>query len=100
MTQTTNNHPGEPTCREISAETMKIPEPIIDPATSIVESSKPSPRTNFSSDNGGAVVSKDGIWSLGWRRVNQSRQNQATPKRDLGVAFYFLRPVRCKTTFA
>ena len=26
---------------------MKMPEPIIDPATSIVESSKPSPRTNF-----------------------------------------------------
>ena len=28
---------------------MKIPEPIIEPATSIVESSKPSPRTNFCS---------------------------------------------------
>jgi hypothetical protein len=30
-------------------ETMKIPEPIIEPATSIVESSKPNPRTNLSS---------------------------------------------------
>jgi len=30
-------------------ETMKIPEPIIDPATSMVESSKHNPRTNFCS---------------------------------------------------
>jgi hypothetical protein len=30
-------------------ETIKIPEPIIDPATSMVESSKPNPRTNFCS---------------------------------------------------
>ena len=44
--QTTSNHPGEPTCLEIPPETMKIPDPIIDPATIIVESSKPSPRTN------------------------------------------------------
>jgi hypothetical protein len=62
MIQTTNNHPGEPTCREMSEETMKMPEPIIEPATSIVESSKPSPRTNFSSATGGAVVSNDDIW--------------------------------------
>ena len=38
------------------AETMKIPEPIIEPATSIVESSKPSPRTNFSSVTAGGAV--------------------------------------------
>src|SRR6185503_7248085 len=42
----TNNQPGEPTCRDISAETMKMPEPIIDPATIVVESRRPSPRTN------------------------------------------------------
>ena len=29
---------GDPTVREISAETMKIPDPIMDPATSIVAS--------------------------------------------------------------
>jgi hypothetical protein len=34
-------------------ETMKMPDPIIDPATSIVESSKPSPRTNFWSSAAG-----------------------------------------------
>jgi len=54
--QTTNNHPGAPTCRAMMAETMKIPEPIIEPATSIVESSKPSPRTNFSSVTAGVAV--------------------------------------------
>ena len=41
----TSSQPGAPTCRLISAETIKIPEPIIEPATIIVESSKPSPRT-------------------------------------------------------
>jgi len=33
-----------------------MPEPIMDPATSIVESSKPSPLMNFSSVAGGEVV--------------------------------------------
>jgi len=37
-------------------ETIKIPEPIIDPATSIVESSKPNPRTNFCSVATGVVA--------------------------------------------
>jgi hypothetical protein len=46
MIHTTNSHPGEPTWRAMSAETMKMPEPIIDPATIIVESSSPSPRMN------------------------------------------------------
>src|SRR4029078_1864586 len=38
------------------AETIKIPEPIIEPATSMVASSKPSPRTNFSSITAGVAV--------------------------------------------
>jgi hypothetical protein len=37
-------------------ETMKIPEPIIEPATSMVESSKPSPLTNFCSAAGVSVI--------------------------------------------
>jgi hypothetical protein len=35
---------------------MKIPEPIIEPATSMVESSKPSPLTNFCSATGASVI--------------------------------------------
>src|SRR6478672_8058445 len=54
--QTTSNQPGEPTCRAMIEETMKMPEPIIEPATSMVESSKPSPRTNFSSVTAGVAV--------------------------------------------
>src|SRR5437588_1703357 len=54
--QTTSNQPGAPTCRAMIDETIKIPEPIIDPATSMVESSKPSPRTNFCSVAAGVVV--------------------------------------------
>ena len=30
----------------MSAETMKMPEPIMDPTTTIVESNRPSPRVN------------------------------------------------------
>ncbi len=41
-TQTSNSQPAEPTSRAMSAETMKMPEPIIDPATSIVASNRPS----------------------------------------------------------
>jgi hypothetical protein len=37
-------------------ETMKIPEPIIEPATSIVESNNPSPLTSFSSATGAVVT--------------------------------------------
>src|SRR5438876_661238 len=46
MIQATNSQPGEPTCRDISAETRKMPEPIIEPATIVVESSSPRPRMN------------------------------------------------------
>jgi hypothetical protein len=53
---TTSSHPGEPTCLAMIDETMKIPEPIIEPATSMVESSKPSPLTNFWSVAGGSVI--------------------------------------------
>src|SRR6185503_9503080 len=42
-----NNHPGEPTSLDDSAEVMKIPEPIIEPTTIMVASSSPNPRTNF-----------------------------------------------------
>src|SRR5437899_7820576 len=57
--QTTSNQPGAPTCRAMIEETMKMPEPIIDPATSMVESSKPRPRTNFSSAGGGEIIARE-----------------------------------------
>src|SRR5665213_208684 len=38
--------PGEPTWRAMSAETMNTPEPIMDPATSAVASTRVSARTN------------------------------------------------------
>jgi len=48
---------GEPSCRATSAETMKMPEPIMEPITSIVASRRPSPWTS-STGRGG---------SEGWR---------------------------------
>jgi hypothetical protein len=44
MTQEPSSHPVLPTFRAISAATMKIPDPIIDPATIIVESNSPKLR--------------------------------------------------------
>src|SRR5437879_13756359 len=44
MTQAIRSPPAEPVCRAISAETMKMPDPIIEPTTIIVESKRPRPR--------------------------------------------------------
>src|ERR1044071_190339 len=46
----TSSHPGEPTSRDDSAEVMKIPDPIIEPTTIIVASSRLRPRTSFAGD--------------------------------------------------
>src|ERR1700719_3526984 len=46
MIQANSNPPGDPVCREISAATIKIPDPIIDPTTIIVPSNNPMARTN------------------------------------------------------
>src|SRR5919112_622618 len=45
--QATKSHPGDPTNRDDSAEVIKIPDPIIDPTTIIVASSRLRPRTSL-----------------------------------------------------
>jgi hypothetical protein len=45
-TQTMRSQKGLPIWREMSAETMKMPDPIIDPATTIVASKRESSRRN------------------------------------------------------
>src|SRR5436190_10961577 len=66
---------------------MKIPEPIIEPATSIVESSNPSPRTSFASLSvAGCDIS--GFFAFLARQCRQSNahgrpsplRKKATPK--------------------
>ena len=47
--QAAKSHPGVPTYRNDSADVMKIPEPIIDPITIMVESIVPSSRTKDAS---------------------------------------------------
>src|SRR5271156_4652831 len=47
--QATSSQPALPICRDMSAETMKIPEPIITPTTTITESKRPRPRANVGS---------------------------------------------------
>src|SRR6267154_6469347 len=53
--QTIRSQNGDPTCRAISAETMKIPEPIIDPATIMVASNTDRSRTKVVVRCAGAV---------------------------------------------
>ena len=45
-TQAVRSQPALPSERPMSADTMKMPEPIIDPTTTIVESNRPRPRVN------------------------------------------------------
>src|SRR6185503_10454402 len=45
--QAMSSQPGAPTKRDDSAETMKIPDPIIEPTTIMLASIRPSPRTSF-----------------------------------------------------
>src|ERR1051326_3280437 len=69
----------------MSADTMKRPEPIIEPATIMVESRSPSPRTNFVSV-GAAIVSVAGIRapvfvsSCCAAQLNTVAPQRATPK--------------------
>src|SRR5918999_6102040 len=42
-----SSQPGEPTSRDDSAEVMKIPDPIMEPTTIIVASSRLRPRINL-----------------------------------------------------
>src|ERR1044072_420960 len=45
--QATSSQPGDPTSREDSADVMKIPDPIIEPTTIVVASSRLRPRRRF-----------------------------------------------------
>src|SRR5262249_14355679 len=90
MIQTTSSHPGLPTCLEISAETIKMPDPIIAPATIIVESNRPSPRTKFSScfidcfDPCDCAMKflEDSVWSASLRLLGQDFASPAARKRN------------------
>jgi hypothetical protein len=53
--QAMRSQKGEVTVREIWAETMKMPDPIIDPATSMVASVRVSALTNSRDDGVSAV---------------------------------------------
>src|ERR1700730_16884110 len=55
-THAMSSQKGEFTVREISAETMNIPDPIIEPATSIVASVSVSALTNSRDDGVSAVA--------------------------------------------
>jgi len=55
----------------MSAETMKIPDPIIDPITSMVELVRPRPLTNSRSERGDSAAVGAGLVST-VRRISGS----------------------------
>jgi hypothetical protein len=71
---------------------MKIPEPIIDPATSMVESSKPKPRTNFCSVAAGVVAVVLSIKDLYPVAVRVPSRNLAKVDSRFQTAHGILRP--------
>src|SRR5690242_7117429 len=56
MTHDSRKSPGEPTSRAISAATIKMPDPIIEPITIVVQSSSPSPLTSSADRAPGPVA--------------------------------------------
>src|SRR5690242_9449533 len=50
ITHARSSRPGDPTSRPISAETMKMPEPIIEPMTIVVASYRRRPLMSSGSD--------------------------------------------------
>src|SRR5215472_3665074 len=79
---TTNSQNGDPTVRPMSAETMKIPEPIIEPATSIVASVNVSARTNSwrsalcdaAASGATATLCIVPLWRVGSRRASHDER--------------------------
>jgi hypothetical protein len=63
-TQAIRSQKGEFTVREMSAETMNIPEPIIEPATSIVASVSVKALTNSRDDGAVSAVDVVGVNAL------------------------------------
>ena len=85
-THAMSSQKGEITVREISAETMKIPDPIIDPATSIVASVSVNALTNSRDDGAVSAVALVVVNAipqmLGFRPVLASRTaRRSYPRR-------------------
>src|SRR5262245_31031388 len=47
IAQAARSHPGEPVTRPLSAETMKMPDPIMEPTTRVVASRRPIPCSSW-----------------------------------------------------
>src|SRR6266404_3596361 len=73
IAQARSNHPGAPDNRAVSAEVIKIPEPIIEPTTIIVASTGPSVRIRPDCDG----------WSLTWKILAREQLHLLFP---IGVA--------------
>src|SRR5579871_3060618 len=91
MTHATSSQPAEPTCREISALTMNMPEPTIMPDTIITESKRPSALRNSArsviAPRGSAACESSSVWASSGRSIVQSNQRTNAP-------FYVWRPDR------
>jgi len=70
------SHIGDGSPRAMLADTMKIPDPIIDPATSIVPSVRDIALTNPGLDCGVASVETAELLMQGWEKREDARRQQ------------------------
>src|SRR6266487_4285856 len=94
---TTSSRPGAWTSRRISAETMKIPEPIIDPTTSAVASSRESALTKSACGCWVVAIWRGNLVAPGWGRYVLGPHNPPSSEGDrasLAPGRRVLRPVR------
>src|ERR1700679_2959085 len=85
--QATRSHPALPIWRDMSAETMKIPEPIITPTTTITESNRPRPRVKVGScgvATGGLDEVTGALWVINILVILEVLMMRATQRPRLG----------------
>ena len=58
ISQDASSQPGLPTLRDMSADTIKMPEPIMEPVTIMVESNRPRERLSPGAAGSGVGVDK------------------------------------------
>ncbi len=81
MSQAVSNPPADPVCLAISAATIKIPDPIIDPTTIIVPSNSPMARTNPPS----LRATRDEVVDFNVGHIDHSSHHRISPLQQIHI---------------
>jgi hypothetical protein len=84
--QETISQPGLPSTRDISAETRKMPDPIIEPTTTIVASKAPRPALELGVEAGVGFGVGSSQFSPSLRRIARQNRRQARRRRPRPAA--------------